>query len=337
MTTVARRDSDGVDKQEVLRVENLHTSFYTSDGEVKAVNGLNLSLREDTILGVVGESGSGKSVSALSILRLVPDPGRITKGAVYLRGEDLMQLGGEGLRAIRGKEIAMIFQEPTTALNPLLNVGSHMEEVLRSHSRMSKREAKVRAIELLMEMELPSPENILKRYPFQLSGGQAQRVMIAMAMAWDPQVLIADEITSNLDVTLQADVLDRLKRLQAEKHSAIMLITHDMGVVAQVAHEVSVMYAGAVVEQSDTRGLFQRPYHPYTWALLQSIPRLDDPYRPLQSIRGSTPDLIDLPDQCPYMPRCPKASNECRLNAKPPLQEIEPGHYVACYNTMSYE
>ena len=292
--------------REVLRIEDLHTSFYTREGEVKAVNGVNLSLKENRILGVVGESGSGKSVTALSMLRLVPHPGKITKGSVYFKGMNLMEVGNEQLRRIRGKDIAMIFQEPTSALNPLLNVGTHMEEIMLAHSSMSKQQARERSLQLLREMDLPAPAHILRQYPFQLSGGQAQRVMIAMAMVWDPQVLIADEITSNLDVTLQADVLDRLKRLQAEKHSAILLITHDMGVIAKVAHEVSVMYAGSVVEHSDTQTIFRNPYHPYTWALLQSIPRLDDPRRTLQPIQGSSPDLIDLPDQCPYMARCPQ-------------------------------
>ena len=324
-------------KDVVLRVEDLHTSFYTRDGEVKAVNGVNLTLKENSILGIVGESGSGKSVTALSMLRLVPHPGKITGGAVYFNGVNLLALDNEALRRIRGKEIAMIFQEPTAALNPLVTIGTHLEEVLQAHSSMSKAQARERSLELLLEMELPAPPHILKQYPFQLSGGQAQRVMIAMAMAWEPKVLIADEITSNLDVTLQADVLDRLKRLQAEKHSAIMLITHDMGVIAQVAEDVAVMYAGFVAEYADTRSLFQRPYHPYTWALLQSIPRLDEPKRALQPISGSSPDLIDLPDQCPYMPRCPKASNTCRLSPKPPLTEVAPGHFVACYNMIEYD
>ncbi len=320
----------------ILVVDNLHTSFFTRDGEVKAVNGLNINLKENTILGVVGESGSGKSASALSILRLIPTPGKITKGDVYFKGINLMEAGDEELRRIRGKEISMIFQEPTTALNPLMNVGDHIHEALVAHGTFSKQDAKIRAIELLREMELPAPDHILKQYPFQLSGGQAQRVMIAMAMAWDPKVLIADEITSNLDVTLQADVLARLKRLKTEKQSSIILITHDMGVIAQVADEVAVMYAGSVVEYGSTADLFRRPLHPYTWALLQSIPRLDDPSRRLEPIRGSSPDLIDLPDQCPYIPRCPKASNECRLNTRPTLLEQEEKHFVACFNPIEH-
>ena len=324
-------------KKEILRIEDLHTSFFTRDGEVKAVNGVNLSLKEDSILGVVGESGSGKSVTALSTLRLVPYPGKITQGAVYFEDQNLLEIGNENLRRIRGKDIAMIFQEPATALNQLITIQTHMEEVLQAHSSMSKTAARERAVELLTELELPSPSYIMKQYPFQLSGGQIQRVMIAMAIAWNPKILIADEITSNLDVTLQADVLDQLKRLQAERHSAIMLITHDMGVIAQVAAEVAVMYAGSVVEYTDTISLFQRPQHPYTWALLQSIPRLDEPMRALHPIQGSSPSMIDLPDQCPYLPRCPKASNECRLSPKPLLKEIEQGHFVACYNPIEQD
>jgi len=321
----------------ILRIEDLHTSFFTPEGEVKAVNGVNLELKENRILGIVGESGSGKSVTALSIMRLVPQPGKIVAGAIYFDDVNLLELGYERLRNIRGRDIAIIFQEATTALNPIINIGTHMEEVLLAHSKMTKAEARERSLELLAEMELPSPPDILRRYPYELSGGQAQRVMIAMAMAWNPRVLIADEITSNLDVTIQADVLNRLKRLRAERHSAIMLITHNMGVIAQTAQDVAVMYAGAVVEYGDILSVFRRPYHPYTWALLQTIPRLDDPQRVLQTIQGSSPSLIDLPDQCPYMARCPKATNECRLSPKPQLTEVEPGHYVACYNMIEHE
>ena len=336
MTTQVVGSETVTPKREILRVEDLHTSFFTKEGEVKAVSGVTLSLKEDSILGIVGESGSGKSVTALSMLRLLPHPGRTTRGSVTFNGRDLLGMDGERLRQIRGKDIAMIFQEPTSAMNPLLTIGTHMEEVLLAHGNMSKAEARDRSVQLLTELELPAPVNILKLYPFQLSGGQAQRVMIAMAIAWNPRVLIADEITSNLDVTLQADVLDRLKRLQRERHSAVMLITHDMGVIAQAAHEVAVMYAGSIVEYADTVTLFRRPYHPYTWALLQSIPRLDEPLRALHPIEGSSPDLIDLPDQCPYLPRCPKASNECRLSPKPALVEVEPGHFVACYNRIEH-
>jgi oligopeptide/dipeptide ABC transporter ATP-binding protein len=322
------------EKPEILRIENLHTYFYTREGVVKAVNGVNLSVKEDSILGIVGESGSGKSVTALSILRLVPYPGKTTQGSVYFDGMDLLEIDTEHLLSVRGKDIAMIFQDARSALNPIETIGDQISEILLAHSPMSIREAIERTIGLLREMDLP--ESVFKQYPFQLSGGMAQRAMIAMATAWQPKILIADEPTSNLDMTIQADVLDRLKRLQAEKRSTIILITHSMGVIAQMAEDVAVMYAGTVVEYTDTRRMFQRPYHPYTWALLQSIPRVNEPDRALHPIRGSPPDLIDLPDQCPYMPRCPKASNVCRLNLKPPLREIEPGHLVACYNPIEH-
>jgi len=318
----------------IMRIEDLSASFYTKEGEVKAVNGINLSLYEKSILGVVGESGSGKSATALSIMRLLPEPGVIKSGSVNFEKLNVLELNYEELRQVRGKDMAMIFQEPLSALNPLVNIETHMQEVLQAHSSMSKRDAKDISLQLLAEFDIPSPSDTLKLYPFQLSGGQIQRVMIAMSMAWQPRMLIADEITSNLDVTLQADVLDRLRRLISEKQSSIVLITHDMGVIAQLAEFVAVMYAGSIVEYSSTIDLFNKPYHPYTDALLQTIPRLDQPDRNLQQIPGNPPDLIDLPDQCPYLSRCSKATNQCRLEPRPLLREIRPGHYVACYNEL---
>ena len=318
----------------IMGIENLYTSFYTKEGEVKAVNGINLSLYEKSILGVVGESGSGKSATALSIMRLLPEPGVIKSGSVHFEKLNVLELNYEELRQVRGKDMAMIFQEPLSELNALVNIETHMQEVLPAHSSMSKRDAKDISLQLLAEFDIPSPSETLKLYPFQLSGGQIQRVMIAMSMAWQPRMLIADEITSNLDVTLQADVLDRLRRLISEKQSSIVLITHDMGVIAQLAEFVAVMYAGSIVEYSSTIDLFNKPYHPYTDALLQTIPRLDQPDRNLQQIPGSPPDLIDLPDQCPYLSRCSKATNQCRLEPRPLLREIRPGHFVACYNEL---
>lgn len=332
MTTAKDGSVNVQAKEEVLRIENLHTYFYSRDGVVKAVNGVNLSVKADSILGIVGESGSGKSVMVLSLLRLVPDPGKITQGSVYFEGMDLMEIDTEEMLRVRGNSISMIFQDPKGSLNPIETIGKQISEILLAHSPMSIKEAAERTLELLKEMALP--EYIFKQYPFQLSGGQAQRAMIAMATAWRPKILIADEPTSSLDMTVQADVLTRLQRVRQEKHSAIILITHSMGVIAQMAEDIAVMYAGSVVEYGDTQALFERPYHPYTWALLQSIVRLDEPGRVIRPIPGSPPDSIDLPDQCPYMPRCPKASNECRLNVRPPLREIEPGHYVACYNVI---
>ncbi|MBI2856555.1 MAG: ABC transporter ATP-binding protein [Chloroflexi bacterium] len=335
MTTRSLDSVIATDKPEVLRIENLHTYFYTRDGIVKAVNGVNLSVKSDSILGLVGETGSGKSVTALSMLRLVPYPGRIVQGAVHFEGRNLLDIDEEELLSVRGQHIAMIFQDARGALNPIETVGDQISEAFLAHSPMSIREAVDRTMEVLKGLDLPPP--IFKQYPHQLSGGMAQRAMIAMATAWEPKVLIADEPTSNLDMTIQADILARLQQIRAEKHSTIILITHNMGVIAQVADEVAVMYAGTVVEHTDTRRLFQRPRHPYSWALFQTIPRLDEPNRSLRPIRGTSPNPIDLPDQCPFMPRCPKATNQCRLNPKPPLVETEPGHYVACYNQISYD
>jgi peptide/nickel transport system ATP-binding protein/oligopeptide transport system ATP-binding protein len=334
MATNIESNVSVLESEEVLRIENLHTYFYSREGVVKAVNGVNLSVKANRILGIVGESGSGKSVTVLSLLRLIPYPGKIVQGGVYFEDMDLLEIDTEEMLRVRGRAISMIFQDPRGSLNPIETIGTQISEILLAHSMMSISEATDRTMELLKEMGLP--EHIFKRYPFEVSGGQAQRAMIAMATAWRPKILIADEPTSNLDSTIQADVLDRLQRMQKETHSAIILITHNMGVIAQMAGELAVMYAGSVVEYGDTTALFERPLHPYTWALLQSITRLDKPDRPLRPIPGSPVDNIDLPDQCPYMPRCPKASNECRLNVRPPLREIEPGHYVACYNVIEH-
>ncbi len=315
-----------------LKVEDLHTYFYTKQGVVQAVKGVNLALRKESILGVVGESGSGKSVTALSILRLVPPPGRIIRGKVYLNGMSLLDLPSRRLRGIRGKEIAVVFQDPAVALNPVIRLGPQMEEIFLAHSDMSRRAARESAVNVLKIVGLSA--SILDRYAFQLSGGMAQRVMLAIAMALNPQVLIADEPTSNLDVTLQAQILEHIKGLRDRYHSSILLITHDMGIIARMADDVAVMYAGSVVEYSDARSLFRHPSHPYTWALFQSLPRLDAPDRPLIAMKGAPPSMIDLPDQCPFLPRCSKATMACRLSPRPELKEITPGHRVACYNEI---
>ena len=321
-----------VDKEEILRVEDLHTYFYSREGVVKAANGVNLSVKADSTLGIVGESGSGKSVTALSLLRLIPYPGKIVQGAIHFENRDLLKLDTEELIRVRGSSIAMIFQDPRGSLNPIETIGKQISEILLAHSPMSIVEAAERTYALLRDLNLP--DSVYRQYPFQLSGGQAQRSMIAMATAWRPRILIADEPTSNLDTTTQADVLERLKRIRSEQHAAIVLITHNMGVIAQMADEIAVMYAGSVVEYGDTKSIFDSPFHPYTWGLLQSITRLDEPNKKLQPIPGSPTDSIDLPDQCPYMPRCPKATNECRLSLRPQLREVKPGHLVACYNVI---
>ncbi|MDP6101757.1 MAG: ABC transporter ATP-binding protein [Dehalococcoidia bacterium] len=332
MATPKDSSAKSQEKEEVLRIEDLHTYFYSREGVVKAANGVNLSVKAASILGIVGESGSGKSVTALSLLRLIPYPGEIVQGAVYFDDKNLLEIDTEEMLKIRGGSISMIFQDPKGSLNPIETIGKQISEILLAHSPMSIMEATKRTMELLRELSLP--ENVFRQYPFQLSGGQAQRAMIAMATAWRPKILIADEPTSNLDMTTQADVLIRLQRIRAEHHTAVILITHNMGVIAQMAEEIAVIYGGAVVEYGETEALFERPHHPYTWGLLQSITRLDKPDQALHPIPGFPVDPIDLPDQCPYMPRCPKASNECRLSVRPSLREIEQGHYVACYNVI---
>lgn len=320
----------------LLEIENLHTHFMTKDGVVKAVNGVSLTLNEDSVLGVVGESGSGKTVTALSILQLVPFPGKIVQGNIPYEGVDLLSLSPERMRRIRGKEISLIFQDAGTALNPVIPIGKQVEEIMLEHTNMGKKQARYIAADLLAQMGIPEARRMLDRYPFQLSGGMAQRVMMAIGVALKPRVLIADEPTSNLDVTLQAEMLQRLKQLRQENHSAIMLITHDLGIVAQMADTVAVMYGGTIVEYTDTHTLFKHPMHPYTWGLFQALPRLDSPERALTPMRGAPPKMIDPPDECPFLERCAKATNQCRTSPRPQLVEIESGHRIACYNPIAY-
>ena len=320
----------------LLEVRDLHTYFMAKEGTVKAVNGVSFTLEEDSVLGLVGESGSGKTVTALSILQLVPFPGKIVEGSITYNGESLLDMSTERLRSIRGREISLIFQDSGAALNPVIPIGRQVEEIMLEHTDMGKRQARATAEDLLKQMGIPDARRMLGQYPFQLSGGMAQRVMMAIGVALNPRVLIADEPTSNLDVTLQAEMLQRLRRLRQENHSAIMLITHDLGVVAQMAERVVVMYGGTVVEYATTRDLFARPYHPYTWGLFQALPRLDAPQRALTPIRGAPPQMMDPPNQCPFLHRCSKATAECRTSPRPPLDEVAEGHWVACYNTINY-
>ena len=320
----------------LLEVRDLHTYFLTKEGTVKAVNGVSLTLEEDSVLGLVGESGSGKTVTALSILQLVPFPGKIVEGSITYNGENLLGMSTERLRALRGQEISLIFQDSGAALNPVIPIGRQVEEIMLEHTDMGKRQARATAEDLLRQMGIPDARRMLDQYPFQLSGGMAQRVMMAIGVALNPRVLIADEPTSNLDVTLQAEMLQRLRRLRQENHSAIMLITHDLGVIAQMAERVVVMYGGTVVEQATTRELFARPYHPYTWGLFQALPRLDAPQRSLTPMRGAPPQMMDPPDQCPFLHRCSKATAECRTSPRPPLDKVADNHWVACYNTINY-
>ena len=322
--------------REVLRAEDLTVRFRTKEGEVKAVNGVSFALREESIMCLVGESGAGKSTTALALLGLLPKSALVVSGNVYFDGLDLLSVDKRTMRQIRGKDISIVPQEPRSALNPILTIGSQVQELILAHTDMSRREAVSLATDHLREMGMPDPKAILRRYPFQLSGGMCQRVMLSMALALRPKVLIADEPTSNLDVTLQAEILGRLKNFCKELHSSMILITHDMGIVAQMADEVAVMYGGTIVELSEVHALFKRPLHPYMWGLFQSIPRLDRPDQRFQPLRGSPPDLVNLPGQCPFLPRCPKAINRCRLEPTPPLIELELGHKVACYNAMDY-
>ena len=318
----------------VLEVDGLNTHIFLKEGVARVVNGVSFQIARGGVLGLVGESGSGKTMTALSILGVVPFPGEVVSGEVKLNGRDILSISSEELRRIRGNEISIIFQDAVASLNPVLSIGSQMVEGITVHLDATKRDAEKMSLHLLEQVGLPDPERIMRGYPFQLSGGMAQRVMMAMAVALSPRVLIADEPTSNLDVTLQAELLYRLRTLRQEYETAILLITHDMGVVAGTADAVAVMYAGSLVEYSDTRTIFERPAHPYTWALLQAVPRLDSPYTTLRPLAGSPPDPMEMPAECPFLARCPKASNICRTSPMPPLMELEPGHKVACYNPV---
>ena len=318
----------------VLHAEDLNVRFYTKEGVVNAVNGVSFDLYQESILCLVGESGAGKSTIALTLLGLLPRAAREISGAVQFGGQDIMSLDQASLRRIRGKDIAMIPQEPVSALNPILTIGTQLEEQILTHTDLTKRAAEDLSIDLLTDMGLPDPKDTLKRYPFQLSGGMCQRVMISMAMALGPKVLIADEPTSNLDVTLQAEILDRLKRFCKDRHSSMILITHDMGVVARMADNVAVMYAGKIVEFGGVHELFRNHVHPYTWGLFRSVPRLDRPDVRFEPIHGTPPDLMSSVDTCPFVPRCHKATNQCRTEPAPALGNLTPAHSVACYNTM---
>ena len=319
---------------EVLRVEDLKVEFRTASGSVKALNGVSFSQEANQVYCVVGESGAGKSTLALAIMGLLPTNATVLQGKVIFNGVDLLQASHEHLRSIRGKDVSMVFQDAKAALNPVQTVGSQLEEVILTHTDKSGREASRMAQEMLRELGLPDPRRILGEYPFNLSGGMCQRVMLAIALVMRPRLLIADEATSGLDVTLQAEILERLKGLCRELNSAVLLITHDLGIVAHMGNRVGVMYAGSLAEQADVIPLFREPRHPYTWSLIQSVPRLDDTERRLQPLRGTPPDMVNLPEECPFLPRCHKALNQCRHDLRPALEEIAPEHWVACYNPM---
>ncbi|HLF79818.1 MAG TPA: ABC transporter ATP-binding protein [Dehalococcoidia bacterium] len=318
----------------LLEIEDLRTHFHDRKQVLKAVDGVSLRLDRGEILGVVGESGCGKSTLALSILNLVPHPGYIESGRILFEGKNILEMSAPELRDLRGRRISMIFQDPVAGLNPILSVGDQVVEIITAHSDLNKYDARRMAMDLLRSMGLADPERIAGRFPFQLSGGMAQRVMIAIAMALRPTMLIADEPTSALDMTVQAQILEELRRLR-DRGVAILLITHDMGVIAQMADRVAVMYAGRLAEEADPIQLYHRPRHPYSWALLESLPRLhQDNAGRLRQVSGRPPDMTKLPDQCAFVPRCSKAMNNCRTLDSPPLIEIEPNHWVACYNPV---
>ncbi len=317
----------------LLEIENLQTHFITEAGTVRAVDGVSLTIRKGETLGVVGESGCGKSVTALSILRLIPTPpGKITGGSIRLGGRNLLELSDGEMRKVRGGSISMIFQEPMTSLNPVFTVGDQIAEGIRLHQGLSKRESWNKAIEMLRLVRIPDAERRVKEYPHQMSGGMRQRVMIGMALSCNPQLLIADEPTTALDVTIQAQILELLNQLKAELGMAVMLITHDLGVVADTAARVAVMYAGRVVEEAPVLELFTHPKHPYTQGLLASIPRIEKAARRprLQAIPGMVPDLLDLPPGCKFQARCAQVFDPCR-GEEPPLKTVGPEHCARCY------
>lgn len=318
-------------EQALLNIENLKTYFYTDSGVVKAVDDVDLSIKAGTTLAIVGESGSGKSILASSIMQLIPQPpGKIVSGSIYFQNQDLLALPEKEMRQIRGNRITMIFQEPMTSLNPVFKIGRQVEEVIVTHRKVGKDEAKEQAIELLQLVGIPAAEERVNDYPHQLSGGMRQRVMIAIALACNPELLIADEPTTALDVTIQAQILDLMKRLQKEFGTAILMITHDLGVVAEMASEVAVMYAGQIVEYAGVDTIFESPVHPYTAGLLQSIPRLDVKQETLFVIEGVVPNPICFPPGCRFAPRCSKATGRCQ-NEQPELLPYNQEHLVRCH------
>jgi peptide/nickel transport system ATP-binding protein len=315
----------------LVEFKNVKTYFYTEDGTVKAVDGVSFKIKEGQTLGVVGESGCGKSVAAMSLLRLIPNPpGKIIEGEILFDGVNVLKLSDDKMRDIRGNDISVIFQEPMTSLNPVFTIGEQISEVLILHQKMSKLEAKQRAVEMLKLVGIPRAEGIVDCHPHELSGGMRQRAMIAMAIACNPKLLIADEPTTALDVTIQAQILDLMRSLKEKLNSSIMLITHDLGVIAEMADYVVVMYCGKVIEEAPVRELFANPLHPYTVGLLQSKPALNQDTPRLYSIPGQVPNPLNLPEDCHFSPRCKKSSQQC-TEAQPPLISISENHRVACW------
>ncbi len=318
----------------LLSVRDLRTQFFTDDGVVQAVNGVTFDLHEGEALGIVGESGCGKTITALSIMGLVPEPGRVVSGQIRFHGRDLLHVSAEDMREIRGRDIAMIFQDPLSSLNPVLRNGFQIEEAILAHRQLSHHIAQVESVELLKKVRVPAPEQRARDYPHQLSGGMRQRTMIAMGLSNQPAVLIADEPTTALDVTVQAQILELLRDLNRELRTSIIMITHNLGVVAGICERVIVMYAGQIVEEGPVDDIFEHPQHPYTWALLRSVPRIDAlRSERLRSIEGLPPDLIRPPAGCRFHPRCPFRVDRC-FREEPPLEEVRPGQRAACWVTM---
>lgn len=327
----------------LLEVKNLKTQFKTDDGTFLAVDDVSFSVEKGKTLGIVGESGCGKSVTSLSIMRLIQNPGKIVDGEVFFKGKDLLKASENEMRTVRGNEIAMIFQEPMTSLNPVFTCGDQIEEVIRLHKKdLSPAQVKEQAIEMLRKVGIPAPEKRYEEYPHQLSGGMRQRVMIAMAISCDPHLLIADEPTTALDVTIQAQILDLMRKLQKDFGAGMILITHDLGVVAEMCNEVAVMYAGKIVEFGTVEDIFYRPQHPYTQGLLNSIPHFESGHRleKLQTIPGMVPSLLNLPKGCRFYDRCYKAQPNCQA-AMPELKTVADQksdlHQVACYHPLGFE
>ena len=318
---------------ELLKMEDVRVNFYTYKGTVQALDNINFDIKKGECLGLVGETGCGKSVSALSIMNLISPPGKIISGKIFLDGEgDLLRKTEDEMRKIRGDKISMIFQDPTSSLNPVLKVGDQISEVLIHHKGMTKAQAYDKTIEILELVGIPSPESRVKDYPHLLSGGMKQRIMIAMAMVCEPQLLIADEPTTNLDVTVQLQILDLMKELQRKYNTAILLITHNLGIVSENCDRVGVMYAGQIVEVAQTKQIFRKPEHPYTTGLLNAIPRIDQKREWLPVIQGMVPGLINPPAGCRFIDRCEFAMEKC--NIKPKLEKLEENHFRACYKEV---
>jgi len=318
-------------KKELLKVNNLKTYFFTHEGTVKAVDAVSFSINQGETLGIVGESGSGKSVTALSIMRLIPKPpGEIVSGEVIFEGKNLCTLNEREMRRIRGSKISMIFQEPMTSLDPVFTIGHEIVETILLHQSLTKKEAYKKAVQMLEVVGIPDADKRMKNYPHELSGGMRQRVMIAMALSCNPALLIADEPTTALDVTIQAQILHLMNELKKEFNTSVLMITHDLGVISEMCDHVAVMYAGHIVEYTDIYTIFEKPLHPYTEGLNRSIPRMDKEKKILDTIKGVVPNLLHLPPGCPFAPRCEYAYEKC-LKEMPELIKVEPNHLVKCH------